>query len=87
MAIEPTNVKVLAIQEVCPHSCEFPVVPQNSDTGWILTVVYDSRLDRSEVRIYQSDRVDGDPYCRLALPSVIPPCFHGTWRSSSTASR
>jgi all-trans-8'-apo-beta-carotenal 15,15'-oxygenase len=143
LAIDPKTAKIMAIQEVCPHSCEFPVVPQhqqgklwrysylsvhrretdigrellnsialfdrisgnltmadiedgcypsepiyaphpqNPDTGWILTVVYDSRIDRSEIRIYQRDRLDEDPSCRLALPSVIPPGFHGTWRSSS----
>ena len=55
--------------------------PDNSEAGWLLTVVYDGNQDRSEVRIYQSDRLEDDPLCRLALPSVIPPGFHGTWQS------
>ena len=59
-------------------------VPQtaNSDKGWLLTVVYDSDRDSSEVRIYQSDRLFEQPICRLGLPSVVPPSFHGTWKSA-----
>jgi all-trans-8'-apo-beta-carotenal 15,15'-oxygenase len=53
----------------------------NPEQGWILTVVFDGNTDSSEVRIYQSDRLADEPICRLALPSVIPPGFHGTWKS------
>ena len=57
-------------------------VPQadNPEQGWLLTVVYDGEKNCSEVRIYQSDRLFDTPICRLALPSVIPPSFHGTWQ-------
>ncbi|HEY9751062.1 MAG TPA: carotenoid oxygenase family protein [Allocoleopsis sp.] len=48
--------------------------------GWILTVVFDGHQDRSEVQIFASDRLDDAPVCRLALPSIIPLGFHGTWR-------
>lgn len=51
----------------------------NPEQGWLLTVVYDGNTNQSEVRIYQSDRLFESPVCRLALPSVIPPGFHGTW--------
>ena len=54
----------------------------NSETGWLLTVVYDGNTDTSEVRIYQSDRLTEPPICRLALPSVIPHSFHGTWKQT-----
>jgi carotenoid cleavage dioxygenase-like enzyme len=53
----------------------------NSEKGWLLTVVYDGDTDTSEVRIYQSDRLFDSPVCRLALPRVIPHSFHGTWQS------
>ena len=52
----------------------------NPEQGWLLTVVYDGTSDCSEVRIYKSDRLLAEPICRLALPSVIPPSFHGTWQ-------
>ncbi len=55
--------------------------PDTPERGWILTVVYDGNTDSSEVRIYNSDRLEDDPVCRLGLPSVIPPGFHGTWKS------
>jgi carotenoid cleavage dioxygenase-like enzyme len=54
---------------------------EHSDRGWIVTVVYDSQNDTSEVWVYDSDRLDAEPICRLALPSVIPFGFHGTWKS------
>ena len=50
------------------------------EKGWLLTVVYDGNNDSSEVRIYKSDRLFEPPVCRLALPSVIPHSFHGTWK-------
>ncbi|NJK57736.1 MAG: hypothetical protein HC939_17915 [Pleurocapsa sp. SU_5_0] len=53
----------------------------NPEHDWLLTVVYDGDTDSSEVRIYQSDRLTDAPICRLALPSVIPPGFHGTWKN------
>ncbi len=53
----------------------------NSEQGWVLTVVYDGSDHHSEVRIYDSESLNHDPLCRLMLPSVIPPGFHGTWTS------
>ena len=54
----------------------------NAEQGWLLTVVYHGNTDKSEVRIYESDKLTEAPVCRLALPSVIPPGFHGTWKQS-----
>jgi carotenoid cleavage dioxygenase-like enzyme len=48
--------------------------------GWILTVVYDGDTNTSEVWIFDADGLDREPVCRLALPHVIPPSFHGTWK-------
>ncbi|MEO1670115.1 MAG: carotenoid oxygenase family protein [Cyanobacteria bacterium J06631_2] len=55
---------------------------ENPQQGWLLTVVYDGNTDSSEVRIYESDKLAAGSICRLALPSVIPPSFHGTWKAS-----
>lgn len=54
----------------------------NSEQGWLLTVVYDGNTDKSEVRIYHSDKLSEPPACRLALPAVIPHSFHGTWKQA-----
>lgn len=48
------------------------------DRGWLLTVVYDAEGDRSEVWVFDADRLD-EPTCRYALPEVIPIGFHGTF--------
>jgi all-trans-8'-apo-beta-carotenal 15,15'-oxygenase len=55
--------------------------PSNPDQGYIITVVFDGDRECSEVWIFDSDRLDAEPVCRLALPSVVPMGFHGTWRS------
>ncbi|OCQ91946.1 hypothetical protein BCD64_26190 [Nostoc sp. MBR 210] len=55
--------------------------PQQS---WVLTVVYDGNSHTSEVWIFDSDRLDSEPVCKLGLPSVIPHSFHGTWKAAST---
>jgi carotenoid cleavage dioxygenase-like enzyme len=53
---------------------------QNGDRGWIITIVYDGNADTSEVWIFDADRLDTEPVCRLGLPKVIPFGFHGTWK-------
>ncbi len=53
---------------------------QQPDQGWILTVVYNSQNQRSEVWICASDRLSAEPVCRLALPHIVPIGFHGTWQ-------
>ncbi|WP_341528000.1 carotenoid oxygenase family protein [Nostoc sp. UHCC 0302] len=53
---------------------------QNPEQGWLITVVYDGNSDSSEVWIFDSDRLDDEPVCKLELPSVIPHSFHGTWK-------
>jgi all-trans-8'-apo-beta-carotenal 15,15'-oxygenase len=50
--------------------------------GWIITVIYDGSEHQSEVWIYDCDRLEELPICRLRLPSVVPMGFHGTWKSS-----
>ncbi|WP_434687615.1 carotenoid oxygenase family protein [Pseudanabaena minima] len=53
----------------------------NPDRGYVITVVFDGDRQYSEVWIFDSDRLDSEPICRLALPSIVPMGFHGTWRA------
>lgn len=78
---ETSNMAIADMGDNC-YPSEPILVPTepNSEKGWLLSVVYDGNTDSSEVRIYQSDRLFDPPVCRLALPSVIPPSFHGTWK-------
>lgn len=59
-----------------------PILVPSTDCeqGWLLTVVFDGNTNSSEVRIYDSNQLSEAPVCRLALPSIIPPGFHGTWK-------
>lgn len=50
--------------------------------GWILTIVYNGNSDSSEVWIFNGDRLNEEPVCKLSLPSVIPHGFHGTWKDA-----
>ncbi|PSR17216.1 hypothetical protein C8255_13805 [filamentous cyanobacterium CCP3] len=51
----------------------------NPQQPWVLTVVYDGHHHRSEVWVYEGHDLNKGPVCRLELPSVVPPSFHGTW--------
>ncbi len=46
----------------------------------MITVVFDGDRECSEVWVFDSDRLEQEPVCRLALPSIVPMGFHGTWR-------
>lgn len=54
-------------------------------SGWILSVVYDGNRDCSDLRIWQSDRLDDVPIARLAFPHPINLGFHGVWHPKSTS--
>ncbi|MGM3307147.1 carotenoid oxygenase family protein [Anabaena sp. WFMT] len=54
--------------------------PQNSEQGWILTVVYDGNTDHSEVWVFESQGLNDEPVCKLGLPSVIPHSFQVPWK-------
>ncbi|WP_287129656.1 carotenoid oxygenase family protein [Candidatus Cyanaurora vandensis] len=58
----------------------YPSEPIFATGGWVLTVVYDSQRDLSTVDIHEAERLEAGPVCQLALPGVVPPGFHGTWR-------
>jgi len=51
----------------------------DADRRWLVTVQYDSRTDRSELVVYDADRLAAGPTFRGALPSVVPFGFHGSF--------
>ncbi len=55
---------------------------RNPLQAWVVTVVYNGNRDRSEVWIFDAARLDTEPVCKLELPKVIPPGFHGTWKQA-----
>ena len=72
-------------EAIFPDNC-YPSEPtyvsdkRNPLQAWVLTVVYNGDRDRSEIWIFDSTHLDAEPVCKLELPKVIPPGFHGTWK-------
>jgi carotenoid cleavage dioxygenase-like enzyme len=73
--------KTQTLTEATPGDNRYPCEPILAE-DWVLTVVYDGNYHRSEVWVYDCDRLDQEPVCKLELPSVIPHSFHGTWQSA-----
>ncbi|MEQ1785756.1 MAG: carotenoid oxygenase family protein [Acidimicrobiales bacterium] len=62
---------------------EWVMVPRHEaaaeDDGWLMTLVYDARTDRSELVVLPAaDPADG-PVARVMLPNRVPLGFHGNW--------
>ena len=75
-----TGLTVAAAGDGCYPSEPIPVAnPANPQQPWVITVVYDGHHHRSEVWVYDGHDLEKGPICRLELPSVVPPSFHGTW--------
>lgn len=53
-----------------------------SGQGWVMTVVFDGDRNSSELWIFAAGNLGQGAIARIALPSVIPFGFHGTWASS-----
>jgi all-trans-8'-apo-beta-carotenal 15,15'-oxygenase len=49
------------------------------DDGYLLTLVYDGRLDRSHVAILDARALDAGPVARAWFDHAIPHGFHGQW--------
>lgn len=74
----------------CGEGC-YPMEPilapdaDDPQQTWLLTVVFDSTRQTSQVWIYDADQLEAGPICRMALPQPIPLGFHGTWHPASDA--
>ncbi len=70
-----------------PSNC-YPMEPiyapdtEDPQKGWVLTVIFNSEYNRSEVWIFDASHLDAEPVSRLALPKVIPMGFHGIWNQN-----
>ena len=49
------------------------------DEGWVLSVVYNTPEDRSDLVIMDATRFGGTPVATVALPQRVPFGFHGIW--------
>jgi all-trans-8'-apo-beta-carotenal 15,15'-oxygenase len=59
-------------------------VPKNNplaeDDGWIITVVYDAKRERSNIVILDGNNLNKEPIATLHLKHHIPYGLHGSWR-------
>jgi carotenoid cleavage dioxygenase len=49
------------------------------DDGWLLTYVYDTELERSELLVIDAQDMTSDPVARVLLPQRVPYGFHALW--------
>jgi carotenoid cleavage dioxygenase len=61
--------------------------PVSEDDGWLMSLVYDSRADRSELLILDALDVTAEPLARVILPQRVPFGFHGNWISDHAVVR
>jgi carotenoid cleavage dioxygenase len=55
----------------------------DEDDGWVMSYVYDSTTDRSDVVILDAQDFTGDPVATIELPVRVPYGFHGNWVPTS----
>ncbi len=51
------------------------------DEGWVMTFVYDSNEDKSELVIVDAQDMTSEPVARVLIPQRVPYGFHGDWIS------
>jgi 8'-apo-carotenoid 13,14-cleaving dioxygenase len=49
------------------------------DEGWVISSVYDSERDLSDIVILDAQDFTGDPVATIRLPTRIPYTYHGGW--------
>ncbi|KYC40292.1 9-cis-epoxycarotenoid dioxygenase [Scytonema hofmannii PCC 7110] len=56
------------------------------DDGWLVTFVYDTNEDASELVVVNAQDITGEPIARVLLPQRVPYGFHGAWISEEQLS-
>ncbi len=50
----------------------------NADDGWVIALVYDGLAERTDVCIFEADRLASGPIASVSVP-LQPYGFHGAW--------
>ena len=56
---------------------------QNEDEGWLITFIYNSQEETSELVVIDAQDVTSEPVARVLIPQRVPYGFHGTWISEA----
>ena len=49
------------------------------DDGWVLSLVYDTERDTSDLLVLNAADFTGEPQAIVHLPQRVPFGFHGNW--------
>lgn len=62
---------------------EWVMIPRSPDAaeddGWLMSLVYDTATDRSDLLVLDAGTPDAGPVARVKLPTRVPLGFHGNW--------
>ncbi|MBW4479736.1 MAG: carotenoid oxygenase family protein [Tolypothrix brevis GSE-NOS-MK-07-07A] len=58
----------------------------SEDEGWLITFVYDTTEDTSELVVVNAQDVNAEPVARVLIPQRVPYGFHGAWISEEQLS-
>jgi carotenoid cleavage dioxygenase len=53
--------------------------PQAEDDGYVVTLVTDTRDERSVCEVFRATDIERGPIATLPLPRRVPPGFHAKW--------
>eukprot|EP00535_Pseudo-nitzschia_heimii_P003269 CAMPEP_0197178132 /NCGR_PEP_ID=MMETSP1423-20130617/3504_1 /TAXON_ID=476441 /ORGANISM="Pseudo-nitzschia heimii, Strain UNC1101" /LENGTH=652 /DNA_ID=CAMNT_0042627807 /DNA_START=219 /DNA_END=2177 /DNA_ORIENTATION=+ len=72
--------------EFCGEPMFAPKVnPASQDDGYILTVLFDGKNEKSELLVFESIAISAGPVCRIPLGIGIPHGLHGCFTTSEEA--
>lgn len=72
------------VYQFCGEPMFAPKVDAEDD-GYILTVLYDGKVEQSELLIFESSALSAGPVCRMPLGVGIPHGLHGCFTSGDEA--
>ena len=52
---------------------------KDEDEGWLITFVYNSKEETSELVVIDAQNVTSEPVARVLIPQRVPYGFHGAW--------
>ena len=53
--------------------------PQSEDDGYVVSIITDTKLDRSEFVMFDAKDISAGPICQVILPHRISSGVHATW--------
>ena len=56
---------------------------KDEDEGWLITFVYNSKEETSELVVVDANDVTSEPVARVLIPQRVPYGFHGVWISEA----